>query len=239
MIAVGCAGWSLPRQAQPHFAQAASHLQRYASRFGVTEINSSFYRPHRAATYERWAGAVPADFRFCAKLPQAITHEGRLKDADAQLEQFFSQARALGDKLACVLVQLPPSLGYERPVAARFLKTLRKHWQGKAAIEPRHASWFEPDADTLARDFEVARVLADPVRYDAGRAPGGWPGFIYVRLHGSPRMYYSAYERSVIEALAARLQMAQAQCDDAWCIFDNTASGAAVTNALQLVDALA
>lgn len=239
MIAVGCAGWSLPRQEQHRFAAGESHLQRYASRFPVTEINSTFHRPHQPRVYERWANAVPADFRFCAKLPKTITHEQRLVDCDALLRQFLEEASPLGAKLACVLVQLPPSLAFDAGVAAGFLEMLRRHWPARAALEPRHASWFEPEADALMRGFEIARVLADPVRHDRGRAPGGWPGFVYVRLHGSPRMYYSEYESSVMDALAQRLRMAETECDEAWCTFDNTASGAAVTNALQLVEALA
>lgn len=239
MIAVGCAGWSLPRQEQHRFAQGGSHLQRYASRFSVTEINSTFHRPHEARTYERWANAVPADFRFCAKLPKTITHEQRLVNGEALLRRFLEDASPLGAKLACLLVQLPPSLAFDRRVAAGFLELLRRHWPAKVAMEPRHASWFAPDADKMMRELAVARVLADPVRHESGRAPGGWRGFVYVRLHGSPRMYYSAYDSSVMEALAQRLRLAQTECDEAWCVFDNTASGAAVTNALQLVEALA
>lgn len=239
MIAVGCAGWSLPRQEQHRFAPGESHLQRYASRFAATEINSTFHRTHQARIYERWANAVPADFRFCVKLPKTITHEHRLVNSEALLRQFLEEASPLGAKLACLLVQLPPSLAFDSGVAAGFLEMLRKHWPARAAVEPRHASWFAPGADKLMRELEIARVLADPVRHDSGRTPGGWPGFVYVRLHGSPRMYYSAYERSVIEALAKRLRLAQAECGEAWCMFDNTASGAAVTNALELVEALA
>jgi uncharacterized protein YecE (DUF72 family) len=239
MLAVGCAGWSLPRQEQDRFDPGESHLQRYASRFAVTEINSTFHRPHQARVYERWANAVPAGFRFCAKLPKTITHEQRLVNGDSLLRQFLEEASPLGAKLACLLVQLPPSLAFDSVVAAGFLEMLRKHWPAKAALEPRHPSWFAPDADKLMREWEIARVLADPVRHESGRAPGGWPGFVYVRLHGSPRMYYSEYESSVMEALAKRLHIAQTECDEAWCIFDNTASGAAVTNALQLVEALA
>jgi uncharacterized protein YecE (DUF72 family) len=238
MISVGTAGWSLPRQEQHRFAEGESHLHRYASRFGVTEINSTFYRPHPAHLYARWANAVPATFRFCAKLPRTITHDQRLVNAEALLQRFLEEASPLGPKLACLLVQLPPSLAFDRAVAADFLECLREHWPARVALEPRHASWFEPDADALMRDFRVARVLADPVRYATGRAPGGWPGLVYVRLHGSPCMYYSAYESSVMEALAQRLRRAEAECDEAWCIFDNTASGAAVTNGLQLVEAL-
>ncbi len=239
MIAVGCAGWSLPRQEQHRFAEGQSHLQRYASRFAVTEINSTFHRPHQARIYERWASAVPADFRFCAKLPKTITHEQRLANSEPLLRQFLEESSPLGAKLACVLVQLPPSLAFDSEVAAGFLEVLRRHWPAKVALEPRHASWFDPDADNLMREWKVARVLADPVRHESGRAPGGWPGFVYVRLHGSPRMYYSEYESSVIQALAKRLRIAETECAEAWCIFDNTASGAAVTNALHLVDALA
>jgi uncharacterized protein YecE (DUF72 family) len=239
VIAVGCAGWSLPRREQHRFAEGESHLQRYASRFSVTEINSTFHRPHQARVYERWANAVPADFRFCAKLPKTITHEHRLADCAALLRQFLDEASPLGAKLACLLVQLPPSLAFDEAVAGAFMDMLRQHWPGNAALEPRHASWFEPAADSLMREFRVARVLADPVRHESGRTPGGWRAFIYVRLHGSPRMYYSEYDRSVIGALARRLRMAEGECDEAWCIFDNTASGAAVTNALQLAEALA
>ncbi len=239
VIAVGCAGWALPRHEQHRFAEGESHLQRYSSRFAATEINSTFHRPHPPHIYERWANAVPAGFRFCAKLPKTITHEQRLVNGDALLRQFLGEAEPLGAKLACLLVQLPPSLAFDSAVAAAFMQTLRKHWPAKAALEPRHPSWFAADADKLLREFEIARVLADPVRHDSGRAPGGWPGFVYVRLHGSPRMYYSEYESSVMEALAKRLRLAQTECGEAWCMFDNTASGAAVTNALQLVEALA
>jgi uncharacterized protein YecE (DUF72 family) len=239
MIAVGCAGWSLPREAQHRFDQGGSHLQRYASRFSVTEINSTFHRPHQPRVYERWANAVPADFRFCAKLPKTITHEQRLVNGESLVRQFLDEASPLGAKLACLLVQLPPSLAFDGVIAAGFLEMLRKYWPAKAALEPRHASWFAPDANKLMREWEIARVLADPVRHESGRAPGGWPGFVYVRLHGSPRMYYSEYDSSVMVALAKRLRVAQAECDEAWCIFDNTASGAAMTNALQLVEALA
>ena len=95
MVFVGCAGWSLPRREQHRFAEGTSHLQRYASRFAATEINSTFHRPHRASVYERWAQAVPADFRFCAKLPKAITHEQRLGNAEMLLRQFLEDASAL------------------------------------------------------------------------------------------------------------------------------------------------
>ena len=84
----------------------------------------------------------------------------------------------------------------------------------------------------MLASFKVARVLADPVLHDGGKRPGGYPGLVYLRLHGSPRMYYSAYERPVLDALAVRLQESAASDAAVWCIFDNTAGGEAVPDAL-------
>lgn len=78
LLYVGCAGWSLPREHWPAFAQEGTHLERYATRFNSVEINSSFYRPHLPMTYARWASSVPPGFHFSVKLPTRITHEQRL-----------------------------------------------------------------------------------------------------------------------------------------------------------------
>src|SRR5450830_369271 len=112
---VGCAGWTIPKLSARHFPVAGSHLERFASVFGAAEINSSFYRPHQASTYARWAASTPAAFRFSVKLPKALSHEARLAEPDAVLDRFAGEAGALGDKLGCVLVQLPPKLGLTWP----------------------------------------------------------------------------------------------------------------------------
>lgn len=234
----GCAGWSLPRDVQDQFAPGESHLHRYAQRFPATEINSSFHRPHKEFVWRRWADSVPPAFRFSAKLPKAITHEKRLVDCAGDVGAFLAQAAPLEDKLACLLVQLPPSLAFDAGVAPQFLSALREKWRKDVALEPRHASWFTPGVDELLASHRIARVLADPVRFPAAAAPGGWPGLVYVRLHGSPRMYYSAYDDGVIESLAHRIAMELQAGRDAWCIFDNTAAGAAAHNALALQAAL-
>ena len=103
---VGCAGWSLPKEEQPAFPPEGTHLQRYAACFPAVEINSSFYRPHRPATYARWAASVPGGFRFAVKVPKVITHERRLANADAPLDAFLAEATALGAALGCLLETL-------------------------------------------------------------------------------------------------------------------------------------
>lgn len=78
---------------------AGSHLERYGAVLNAVEINTSFYRPHRTATYTRWAASVPEDFRFAVKVPKTITHERRLKDVGELLDRFLSEAGGLGPKL--------------------------------------------------------------------------------------------------------------------------------------------
>jgi uncharacterized protein YecE (DUF72 family) len=230
---IGCAGWSIDRDSSPRFPVDGSHLQRYAAILNAVEINSSFYRPHQSKTYARWADSVPDDFRFSVKLPRAITHEARLAGVGEPLARFAAEAGALGDKLGCVLVQLPPSLALERDVADEFFQRLSDAFHCTIACEARHATWFADGATELLQRHRVCRVIADP--------PAGQPGphtatagTIYARLHGSPKIYHSAYDQAYLDSVAEHLAG-----KDAWCIFDNTASGASLPNALSLKQQLA
>lgn len=235
VIKIGTAGWSIPRDIADRFSAEGSALQRYASRFPVAEINSSFHRPHRLATWERWRDSVPADFRFSVKLPKSITHQAKIADCAALLDAFIAQTDVLGDKLAVLLVQLPPKLELDRQIAGEFFTQLRSRTVAGIACEPRNASWFTDEADALLVKLGVARVAADPAIGAAAARPGGWPGVAYWRLHGSPVVYRSSYVDR-IEAYADRLLAGDAA--ERWCIFDNTASSAGAGDGLALIDAL-
>ena len=232
-LRIGTAGWSIPRAAAPSFSPGGTHLTRYGRVFNAAEINSSFHRPHALSTYAKWAAATPRDFRFAVKLPRAITHEGRLRRCRIPLEQFLSETSGLGTKRGPLLVQLPPKFDFDRRVVSRFFDVLREYFNGEVACEPRHPSWFDGRADAMLTDYRVARVAADPVVAPGAGEPGGWKGLVYYRLHGSPRKYWSRYEPPFIEQLAAALE-AVPRGVPRWCIFDNTASGAAIENALEL-----
>lgn len=225
---IGTAGWSIPAQHADGFPSDGSQLERYAARLNAVEINSSFYRPHRRATYERWAAAVPADFRFSAKLPRAITQERRLRDCDDLLARFLDEVSGLGDRLSILLAQLPPSLAYDADIAGHFFQDLAGRTAARIACEPRHASWFTPHVNRVLADLGIMRVAADPPRAPTDGRPGGWTGCAYWRLHGSPQIYYSEYEDSRLEAVAQHLRPGD------WCIFDNTAAFAALGNAQTL-----
>jgi uncharacterized protein YecE (DUF72 family) len=227
----------VPRTAIERFSTAGSHLERYASVLPCVEINSSFYRPHRHTTYARWAASTPPAFRFALKVPKTITHELGLRRARAPLEQFLAETAGLGGKRGVLLVQLPPSFAFDRRVAERFFDLLRDRYDGSAACEPRHATWMTADADALLARHRIARVAADPPQAVVDGRPAGWPGLVYFRLHGSPRTYWSRYSPEYIRALGDTLSSASRDAET-WCVFDNTASGAAMDNACELSDAL-
>lgn len=235
-LLIGTAGWTIPARAAGDFSGEGSSLERYSERFACAEINSSFHRSHRPDTWRRWAESVPEDFRFSAKLPKEITHKRRLADASEPLAAALTEMAGLGAKLDLLLVQLPPSLDFEPSVAEAFFATLRARWDRHVACEPRHPSWFEAEPDALLDRLRIARVAADPARVPAAAEPGGWRGLAYYRLHGSPVVYRSSYDDGRLEAYAARLAARPAP---GWCIFDNTASGAATTDALKLKGLLA
>ncbi|MDB5072454.1 MAG: hypothetical protein JWM87_3565 [Candidatus Eremiobacteraeota bacterium] len=232
-VRVGTAGWKIPAPVRERFAGKGTHLQRYAMRFSCVEINSSFYRPHRPSTYARWAASVPDDFRFALKVPKEITHRLRLADAIGPLEQFLAESAPLGEKRAVVLVQLPPSFAYDADLVAAFFTDFRARYAGLIACEPRHPTWFTADVEAALARLQVARVAADPAVVPQAAEPGGWGGFAYYRLHGSPRTYYSGYDDATLREVAERLGTGP---HPAWCIFDNTAMDAAAANALDLTE---
>lgn len=230
---IGTAGWQLPKAYQHLFPVEGTHLQRYAARLHAVEVNSTFHRLPRPATAERWAASVPEGFRFALKLPRSITHEAKLRDIARPLAAFMEVHAAFGASAGPVLVQLPPRLVFDE-VAEDFLHTLHEHGLPQVAVEPRHPGWFRPEVEALLRRLSMARVAADPPRADTDGRPGGDTRLRYYRLHGQPRMYWSAYGTEWLQGLAERLAGAPHATGETWVMFDNTARGLATGDALGL-----
>jgi uncharacterized protein YecE (DUF72 family) len=237
MDRVATAGWSIPSRYQALFANDGSHLQRYAQRLNAVEINSSFYRHHRVNTYRRWAESVPEYFRFAVKVPRTLTHGGELVPLPEVLDQFAAEVDGLGTKLGVMLVQLPPKLVFAAEVAKHFFSELRKRLDVPIACEPRHPSWGSQLADRILSESAVARVAADPPPWAGADKVGGCKQLAYFRWHGHPRKYYSDYGQEQLESLWSQLATARKTANQVWCVFDNTALGYALGNALATLDA--
>jgi uncharacterized protein YecE (DUF72 family) len=224
---VATAAWSIPKAVADRFPADGSALERYSKVFKGVEINSTFYRRHRPDTFVRWAGSVPHDFRFAVKMPKDITHAKRLEGIEEPFGNFLDDISNLGSKLGPLLCQLPPNLAFDPGVATPALTMMRKSHEGSIVIEPRHDTWASHDALALLEELRIHRVLADPAVIwtisDFEEPPR------YIRLHGKPKLYYSAYSEKDIAMFRSRV------APDGWCVFDNTASGAAAENALAML----
>jgi uncharacterized protein YecE (DUF72 family) len=232
---IGTAAWTIPKDHRPSFTEGGSHLEMYGGKLNAVEINSSFYRDHKPATYERWAASVPEDFRFSVKLSKVFTHQQKLKVGEKNLGETLRGIMQLKSKLGCLLVQIPPSLQFDMEDANGFFEDLRSTYEGPVAFETRHASWNTTSALDLFQDFRLASVLADP--NPTGERPKTFlraAELVYLRLHGSPEIYKSDYEKERLLVYAEQIETFLTSHQQVWCIFDNTTFGHATGNALEL-----
>ena len=144
----------------PEDMKAAGMLPYYAARLPAVEINNTFYRLPRTNVLDDWRDAVPAHFRFAIKASRRITHQAKLADCEETATFLAQSLEHLGDKLGCVLFQLPPYLRKDAERLTAFLAFWPKALP--AAFEFRHASWFDNEiADLLAQHAAAICVSED------------------------------------------------------------------------------
>jgi uncharacterized protein YecE (DUF72 family) len=171
-------------------------------------------------------------------MPRTITHDLKLQNARASFVAFLEQTEGLAEKRGPLLVQLPPSLAFDASIVTAFLDVIRTVYNGPMVCEPRHTTWFSSDVASLLQRYAISRVAADPPPVTEATLPAGWSHIAYFRLHGSPRKYWSRYDEKEIATLAMTIRRL-AKAAEVWCVFDNTASGAALENAWELRERLA
>jgi uncharacterized protein YecE (DUF72 family) len=157
-VRVGCQGWNyddwVTPQAgaravfYPRSTRADRMLDVYARAFSTVEVDSTFYAAPADSTFDSWRRRTPEGFTFALKLPREITHECGLRGerASEALESFCRGARRLGEKLAAVLVQMPPQFEATREnlaALAGFVEALPRDL--RFAFELRDPFWFEED----------------------------------------------------------------------------------------------
>jgi len=168
MLFLGCPIWSNKAWVGTLFPEGSKQrdfLTLYSRRLNAVEGNTTFYGVPTPETVARWRAETPPGFKFCLKFPRAITHDHRLRDAEADTSTFLECLSRLDDRAGASLLQLPPSFGSAGvPVLLRYLDQLPP-LPGGCAVEVRHPDFFEGPAEaTLAealRERGVARVLYD------------------------------------------------------------------------------
>lgn len=164
---LGCPAWGLKTWAGGFFpagARARDFLALYSRRLNAVEGNTTFYAVPAAAVVERWRAETPAGFRFCLKFPQTISHQRRLRGAEAETAVFLDRLARLGDRCGPAFLQLPPSFnGRQLEVLAAYLAGLPRDF--RYAVEPRHADFFGGPAEAALDDL-LARHGAARVCFD-------------------------------------------------------------------------
>jgi uncharacterized protein YecE (DUF72 family) len=204
-ILVGTSGWSYKEwkgSFYPPKLPQDEMLGFYASRFPTVEVNNSFYRIPSEKVLAGWAEQVPPDFRFVLKASRRITHNSRLADDDGSLEYFLRAANPLGERLGPTLFQLPPTFKKDAVRLRDFLARLPKRWM--AALEFRHASWFDDEVYDLLRSHDVALVAVDEDEAEGKGAP-----LVPTASWGYFRLRRTAYDTDALEAWASRMQRAE------------------------------
>lgn len=231
MIRIGCAGWSLPVGGEQE-ASDAVQLARYASVFNATSIEASYHHALPRAAYERWAAAVPRDFRFAVVAPRDLATD--LPCGAAAWEPFLEAAGGLGAKLGTLVLRLPAALSCEAASSARGLEALRGAFDGGIVVEPGHPGWFTHAADVMLAELRMARAALDPAPVTLGHEPAGWPGTVYYRLHGASGLQ-ALYDSRFLGAVAGQLGRHVADGAYTWCLFDDASRPGAIPNALQVL----
>jgi uncharacterized protein YecE (DUF72 family) len=264
---VGISGWTYAPWRGTFYPKGLVHreeLRFAAERLDSIEINGSFYSLQRPSSYARWAAETPHDFVFAVKGGRYITHILRLRNSRIALANFFaSGVLALGPKLGPLLWQLPPTLQFDEEEVRAFLSSLPRTTTAAAAlaaettldkdrrflepgpdrrlrhaVEVRHTSFDVPAFTALAREQEVAIVVADT----AGRYPvirERTTEFMYVRLHGDVELYTSGYTDEALDRWAGDALEWLSAGLDVYAYFDNDAKVRSPYDAMGLRERLA
>lgn len=236
-IFIGTSGWNYKHWKGIFYdadCPKSQWLDFYARYFSTVEVNATFYRLPSPETFENWRLRTPDNFLWAVKASRYITHVKRLREPDDSLARFFGVARFLKEKLGPVLFQLPPSLVFDEREAAKFCRSVVPY-NHRCVMEVRHPSWLEDTALALLEKSNIALCVSDT----AGRYPycEAIPAdFVYIRLHGSRKLYASDYTEEELTAWARKIEKWDR---DTYLYFDNDFEGYAPKNAIRLKEILA
>ncbi len=230
-VHVGTSGYSYPEWKgtfYPAKMPAKQMLGFYGTHFRTVEINNTFYRPPTAPLLDAWAAQVHADFRFVLKAPQEITHIKRLANVSELVASLFDAAGTLKERLGAVLFQLPPNFKKDVPRLRAFLALVPEG--RRAAVEFRHASWFDDEVYALLRDHQTAMCVADAG--DDLAVP-----FVSTTDFGYLRLRRPDYDDTALNLWAERMR--QQRWGDAFVFFKHEDAGAGPRMASRLLELLA
>ena len=234
-LAIGTSGWSYDHWASvlyPEGMPARDRLARYTAEFQTVELNASFYRWPKPATFASWRRGLPEGFRLSVKAPRGLTHGKKLYDPEIWIERIAAGWHELGDRRAVLLVQLPPAMVRDDARLGFFLKAL-PDWI-EVAVEFRHPSWDDETVYQLLDEHGAASCILSGANLPCVlRATSRT---VYVRMHGPDhdQLYAGSYSDADLGWWANRAREWERDGRDVLIYFNNDGAGNAVRNARTL-----
>lgn len=228
---VGCSGWYYKHWKDIFYnVSQKKWLSFYASKFRTVELNSTFYRFPNDKTVELWLSNTPENFIFSLKVSRLVTHIKRFHGD--YLENFYNLCKKFGDKLGCVLFQLPPNFTYKPEYLRRILASVDPDFMN--VFEFRHKSWLTSEVYDALRENGISFCIVS-----SPKMPGDFirtSENIYIRFHGSTAMYASDYSRRELASWAGKISNSGAK--KVFAYFNNDVGAFAPKNALELLKLL-
>lgn len=234
-VRIGTSGWSYDHWdgvLYPPALPKSRRLEAYTAEFDTVELNASFYRWPRPATFAQWRDRLPDGFAMAVKAPRGLTHARRLREPEQWIERIAAGWAALGDRRAALLVQLHPAQPRDDERLDHFLSALPADLS--VAMELRHPSWDDSAVYDMLRRYNAAYVVMS--------GPGlpcvvtATADLVYLRLHGpgDDAMYAGSYDADELHRWADHIREWDAQGRDVLVYFNNDLGGHAVRNARDL-----
>ena len=241
-VLLGTSGWSYQEWVGVFYPTSTeSKLKHYTRVFPTAEIDSTFYAMPQTGVVQGWERYSPKDFSFAAKLPKTITHELLRRmgpDIEKEMDKFAELMMPVNNsgKLACLLIQLPPSYKYDPSHLDQFLALLPHGY--KYAIEFRNNSWLRSETWKILSRYNVAYTIVDePLLPPESHVTAD---FAYIRWHGHGKnpWYNYHYDDKQLEAWKPKIEELQSSTKTVYGYFNNHFHGYAVENALKVLQML-
>jgi uncharacterized protein YecE (DUF72 family) len=234
-VRIGTSGWSYHHWAEvlyPPGLPSGRRLARYAEVFDTVELNASFYRWPKDATFAAWRDQLPEGFTMSVKAHRGLTHFRRLASPEPWIERFERCWNLLGDRHGVLLVQLHPEMPRDDARLDAFLRSVPASI--RVAVELRHPTWDDPAVYALLESRRAAYVVMSGAGLPC--VPRATTDLVYVRMHGPDpdAMYAGSYPDRELRRWAGQIADWDGDGRDVWLYFNNDLGGHAVRNALTL-----
>jgi uncharacterized protein YecE (DUF72 family) len=228
---IGCSGFHYKEWKgifYPEKMPQRQWFEYYSNRFHTLELNVTFYRFPQLSFLENWYAKSPDHFLFSVKAPRLITHYKQFKETQELLNDFYITVRkGLREKTGPILFQLPPQYHFTEERLELLIRSIDNSFSN--IIEFRHATWWQDHVKSVLADNNITFCgISHPKLPDE---PVVNTELVYYRFHGIPDIYYSAYPDKELKRVAETIRKNKI-AKNIFIYFNNTATGAAIQNAL-------